>query len=99
LIEYYLQILSKEGTYEYSFNIMFEHDISPKISLSDLTKLGNEDFPVPFSIVFGDDDWMTKCDDGCSKYLIKQKKSTSIGEMYRFIVIPDSDHMIHNDNP
>jgi hypothetical protein len=49
---------------------MFEHDISPKVSLSDPSKLGNPEFPVPFSIVFGDDDWMTSYDDGCSKCLI-----------------------------
>ena len=49
---------------------MFDHDVSPKISLSEPSKLGNPDFSVPFSIVFGDSDWMTKYDDGCSKYLI-----------------------------
>ena len=80
-------------------NIMFEYDITPKISLSNPSKLGREDFKVPFSIVFGDDDWMTSYDDGCSKILIEQKQLTKIGTMCRFITIPDSDHLIHNDNP
>lgn len=51
-------------------NIMFEYDITPKISLSEISKLGNPEFSVPFSIVFGDDDWMESYDDGCSKFLI-----------------------------
>ena len=45
---------------------MFEHDLTPKISLSDTTKRGNPEFSVPFSIVFGDNDWMEKNDDGSS---------------------------------
>jgi hypothetical protein len=70
LKDYLFQIIYREGTFEYSFNILFEYDIIPKISLSDCTKLGNENFNVPFSIVFGDDDWMTNYDEGFSKILI-----------------------------
>lgn len=51
-------------------NIMFEYDITPKISLFDSSKLGNINLEVPFSIVFGDDDWMTSYDDGYSETLI-----------------------------
>ena len=54
-------------------NIMFEYDITPKISLSDSTKLGNPEFQIPFSIVFGDDDWMESYDDGWSRKLIESK--------------------------
>jgi hypothetical protein len=71
LTNYYFQIIYREGTFEYSFNILFEYDITPKLSLSGPSKLGNEDFKVPFSIVFGDDDWMTNYDDGCSQALIE----------------------------
>jgi hypothetical protein len=49
---------------------MFDYDGTPKISLNDFSKLGNPEFSVPFSIVYGDDDWMVGYDDGCSKKLI-----------------------------
>jgi hypothetical protein len=63
----------RKGTFEYSMNIMFEYEIIPKISLSDENMLADEKFKVPFSIVFGDDDWMAGYDDGCSKSLINLK--------------------------
>lgn len=56
----------RKGTFEYSMNIMFEYEIIPKVSLSDENQLVSESFKVPFSIVFGNDDWMLGYDDGFS---------------------------------
>ena len=68
-------------------------------------KLGKPDFPVPFSFIYGDMDWVARIDDGASLRLIEANQfyinggtkptNTTHGQ---FHVIPTSDHNMHMDN-
>lgn len=65
--------------------------------------LGNPDFNVPFSFVFGDVDWVKSIDQEASARLIKERRdmvdSESIKQQYNYHLLPDSDHNMFYDNP
>ena len=64
----------RPGTTEYAMNIMFHFGINPKLPLNDFQKLGNPDFTVPFSFIYGSHDWVLNLDEGSSEILISEKK-------------------------
>ena len=75
--------------------------------MSNPEKLGRTDFPIPFSFVYGDDDWVPLTDDGASKRLIEAHQfSATSGQMppqgctpSQYHVCPSADHNMHMDNP
>ena len=71
VIDYMYQIFLRKGTTEYALMVNFELGMQAKIPLSNPEKLGRTDFPIPFSFVYGDDDWVPLTDDGASKRLIE----------------------------
>lgn len=71
LIDYMYQIFLREGTTEYALMINFELGMQAKIPLSNADKLGSPDFPLPFSFIYGDDDWVPLTDDGASQKLVE----------------------------
>lgn len=56
------------------FDVSLQNLIYAKIPLTSPTKLGNIGFQVPFSIVFGEDDFMNPIDHGASRDLINSKR-------------------------
>jgi hypothetical protein len=63
----------RPGTTEYAMNIMFHFGINPKLPLNDFNKLGNPEFPIPFSFIYGSHDWVQNLDEGASEILISEK--------------------------
>jgi len=61
------QICLRQGTTEYALMVNFEHGLQAKVPLSNQDKLGRPDFPVPFSFVYGDADWVPSVDEGASE--------------------------------
>merc|ERR1712093_746547 len=76
---------------------MFEQTLLAKIPLGEDDRLGDPDFKLPFSFVFGDGDWVRSADQGFSPQLIeaRQKLIPSCG----FHLVPEADHNMHMDNP
>ena len=92
-------------TSEIALMINFDLLMHPKISLSLPEKLGKSDFPLPFSFIYGDRDWVAMIDAGSSLKLIEANQyyinggtkpaNTTHGQ---FHIIPTSDHNMHMDN-
>lgn len=55
---------------EIALMINFDMYMTPYISLSLPEKLGKSDFPLPFSFIYGDMDWVARIDDGASLKLL-----------------------------
>lgn len=68
-------------------------------------KLGNPDFPLPFSFIYGEFDWVYLLDEYASRALIRSNKyyigsgekpaNTTHGQLH---IVPTSDHNMHMDN-
>lgn len=68
---YTYQIFMKEnGTSEYAMLINFSKALQCYLPLGTSQKLASPDFPVPISIVMGDDDWMREVDLGASELIV-----------------------------
>ena len=74
MVEYMYQIFARRGTTEYAIMINFELGMQAKIPLSNHDVLGNPNYPVPISFVYGDNDWVPRTDEGASKRLIDNNK-------------------------
>ena len=79
ILDYKFQCYMQRGFTEKCINVMFDvsvrHLIQAKVPLADPSKLQNADFTVPFSIVFGDDDFVVPIDHGASLKLVQEKRS------------------------
>ena len=56
---------------------------------------------MPFSILYGDVDWLLSVDNGNSKRLLESKKTQFPDQEneYKLHIIPESNHNLHFDNP
>ena len=52
----------REGTSEFAFLNLFTNGLQAHLPLGTEDKLGSEDFPIPFSYILGESDWMKLCD-------------------------------------
>lgn len=69
---YTYQIFMKDGaTTEYALLINFDSDMNAYLPLGSPNKMGGVDFPVPVSIVYGDEDWVGTIDDGASREIVR----------------------------
>jgi hypothetical protein len=46
--------------------VLFDCALQARLPLSDKERLGNPNFPIPFSIIYGDNDWVLRIDDNQS---------------------------------
>jgi len=60
----------REGTTEYALKNMFEVPLLAHEPLNTKEKLGNPTFPLAFSFVYGDDDWVRVLDEEASVLLV-----------------------------
>jgi hypothetical protein len=68
---YTYQIFMKEnGTSEYALLVNFTKALQCYLPLGTADKLANPEFPIPVSIVLGDDDWMREVDLGASELIV-----------------------------
>ena len=94
----------REGTTEYALKNMFEIPLLAHEPLNTIDRLGNPNFQIAFSFVYGDDDWVGVLDEGASLALVNQHpfsinpcpRSETYAKHY---ILPSSDHNMHMDNP
>mmetsp|Transcript_5603 Transcript_5603/g.9648 ORF Transcript_5603/g.9648 Transcript_5603/m.9648 type:complete len:88 (+) Transcript_5603:817-1080(+) len=72
--------------------VLFEVGFHAKVSLSN--ELGKSDFPVPFSFIYGDQDWVKQVDEGSTERLLEK-----LGKREEMMIVSNSDHNIQMDNP
>lgn len=85
----------RPGTTEYAIMVLFDLGLYPKISLGHPDRLGNADFPIPVSFIYGDKDWVRSVDmDAGLKITDNNKFGNS-----KYYLVNDSDHNMHMDNP
>ena len=62
----------RRGTTEYALGVLFKLDggIYAHLPLGAATKLGDPNFKLPFSFIYGDWDWVRKMDEDFSRHLI-----------------------------
>ena len=95
---YTYQIFMKPGaTTEFALLINFDSDMNAYLPLAAPCKLASEDFPIPFSIVHGDIDWVKDIDQGASELLVNINKQ-KFGNESNYYLQPDSGHNLHIDN-
>jgi hypothetical protein len=64
----------RESLSECALMVLFDCALQAKLPLSDKERLGNPNFPIPFSIIYGDNDWVLRIDDNQSQDLINNNK-------------------------
>ena len=63
------------ATTEFALLINFDSDMNSYLPLGSSDKMGGIFFPIPFSIVHGDDDWVKDIDCGASEDAVQVNKS------------------------
>jgi len=86
--------------------VNFDLGMQAKVPLSNQDKLGNPEFSVPFSFVYGDDDWVPFTDEGTSEKLVANNQfskdsgnKSPAGTPSQYHICPSADHNMHMDNP
>jgi hypothetical protein len=62
------------ATTEFALLINFDSEMGAYLPLGTQEKMGGLDFPVPFSIVHGDIDWVRDIDMGASEEIVQINK-------------------------
>ena len=62
LRDYLFHIIYRKGTSEYGLMICFKMGLRADYPLGVEEKLMNPDFPIPFSFVYGENDWTRRVD-------------------------------------
>ena len=70
-----MQVFRRAGTSEYALTNLFTSGMRPINGLNCQWMMQNPNFTVPFSIVFGENDWMKGIDRGQSELLIQIKNN------------------------
>ena len=73
MVDYMMQIWRGLVTFEYSLFDITASGLRCKLGLASEDRLKGADFPVPFSILYGESDWMKQMDNGHSQRLIEHK--------------------------
>ena len=60
----------RKGTTEHAIAVMFDKTLMAKVPLGNDDRLGDPNFQLPFTIVFGDGDWVRSADQEFSPNLI-----------------------------
>lgn len=60
----------REGTTERALKNMFEIPLLAHEPLNTVERLGDPNFPLAYSFVYGDDDWVCVLDEGISLTLV-----------------------------
>ena len=63
IVDYIYQILMREGTTEKGITNLFELPLIAHVPLGAEDKLGNPDYPIACTFIYGDDDWVKNIDD------------------------------------
>lgn len=92
------QLFMKKVETDLVLLINFDFSLRPFLPLGSKSVLGNSNFEVPTSIMFGEFDWMRKVDDGASQDVIERLKY-KYGDQSNFIVCPSCNHDMNCDNP
>ena len=91
------QTTMRPGTTETSIMVLFTPAFAAHLPLGDDQRLGSPSFPVPVSILYGDNDWMKNVEDDSASLVIEKNKEKH-GDKSRLITISDSGHNMHIDN-
>lgn len=67
------------------------------LPLGSVNKLANPECPIPYSLAFGDKDWMPLCDDNFGKTCIELTQPNSPSN--HFYLCANAGHNLHMDNP
>ena len=94
----------RDGTSEYALLVCFTNGIQAHLPLGTEEKLASPDFPVPLSVIIGENDWVKLCDmnDQTGRHFgeicveANQKKHGK--EKSQFYWCPNSGHNLHMDN-
>lgn len=93
---YLYQIFSRPGTTEFGLMICFNFSLQAHLPLGTPEKLLREDFPIPVSFIYGENDWTRVVDQDFGKQIVDVNSHK--GKCH-FHLCPDSDHNMHMDNP
>ena len=106
LTDYLMTIFQMPGTTEVALYKLFALALRARFGLDTQDRLLDPSFITPFSILFGDDDWVkTVADRGASPELITKKraqlgdKPNLLENNYNYVVLPEAGHNLHMDNP
>mmetsp|Transcript_5064 Transcript_5064/g.8635 ORF Transcript_5064/g.8635 Transcript_5064/m.8635 type:complete len:138 (+) Transcript_5064:683-1096(+) len=85
------QIFMRDGNAEMALILAFDSQLQAFLPLGVSSKMADPDFPVPFSIIIGDRDWVNECDDGASQMCVGINKK-KFGSQSNFYACPQAGH-------
>ena len=94
----------REGTTERGITNLFELPLIAHIPLGAEDKLGNPDYPIACTFIYGDNDWVQNIDDQASLRLIQKSKFYDApcprsNTKSQYHLVPNAGHNVHLDNP
>lgn len=64
----------RDGTTEYAPMVNFDLSLTAKLPLGIRDKLANENFPLPISFIYGDNDWVQMLEEDIADIVISKNK-------------------------
>ena len=93
--DYMYQTMMRSGTTEQAIFLLFNPDLHAFLPLGHESKLGSQDFSVPVSFFYGENDWVLFVEEDAGQKCVNSNKN----KQSRYHKVANADHNIHMDNP
>ena len=94
--DYLYQVFNHPGTTEYALNISFDSFLYCNATpLGHPSKLANENFTVPISFFYGENDWMRSLERETGPKIVHDSQNPSSS----FHILKGANHNLHLSNP
>lgn len=98
LRDYLFHVYCRKGAPEAALMVNFDFSLQPYLPLGSDLRLGNPNFPIPLSFIYGENDWARIVDQDFAKNIVSINNNKFKNQSH-LRYVPDSDHNSHLDNP
>ena len=105
VLDYMFCVNSLESEQERGIMINFNLKLEADLPLATEGKLMSNEFPIPLSIMYGQNDWVRGLESEAPIHICNANKFAAKSEneeglmVSKYHIIPTSDHNLHFDNP
>ena len=71
MTNYLYQIFMRNGTTEYGILLNFDFSLMAYLPLGTVEKLSNSEYQIPFSFIYGENDWTRVVDEDYGKNCVE----------------------------
>ena len=91
MCDYIYQIFLRKGTTEYAIHVNFDQLFHAYVPLGTKDKLGSDTFPIPISIMVGDQDWTLNVEDDAAIKIVNHNRKLH-GEKSNYYIVKNCGH-------